>query len=127
MGMLTWLLQLPFSRRQRIAMKLRGEVSLEGFLNDISGSPFEREVALSVWHYLRSESVEPDFKPLADDSLIHLYGIAEEELDEDLILSLLSKHGIPIPDPETITAFGPVSTPRDVVRFLPHLKGDLRP
>ncbi|HEX8258479.1 MAG TPA: hypothetical protein VF589_12685 [Allosphingosinicella sp.] len=127
MGMLSWLLQLPFSRRQRIAMKLRGEVSLESFLNDISESPFEREVALSLWHHLRSQSVEPDFKPSPGDSLIHIYGIAEEELDEDLILSLLSKHGIPIPDPESITSFGPVSTPRDVVRFLAHLKRESRP
>lgn len=125
MSALDFIFQLPFSWRQRRAMETRTAITRDAFVNAAARTPFEAEVAAEVWQRLRHEAVTDDFRPLPSDNLGELYGIAEEELDEDLILSLISQFGVRVPHQNVIDAFGPVETAEDVVRFISYLRDGL--
>jgi len=108
----------PFSSRQRRAMQGRAGFERDAFVEDIASGAFEREIAEELWDHLMEFVCVDAFQPHPDDELGYVYGIDEEELDEDLLLKLLTDHGIPIPSAEQVRPFGPVSTPRKAVKFL---------
>ena len=78
----------------------------------------DRDAAIAVWEELKDSTHGNGFTPAPSDSLSSLFGIAEEELDEDLILAILQKLNVPIPDQEFVSAFGVVDTPLQVARFV---------
>ena len=74
--------------------------------------------AAFVWNTLQDFVVVPSFTPHPTDSLEAVFGIAEEELDEDMILTLLADLGISIPDQEDVSSFGVIDTPLQVALFI---------
>jgi acyl-homoserine lactone acylase PvdQ len=99
------LLRARFYSRQQKLIRLRGEVTAQSF-SAMFTDERERMVARMVWDHLRREAVVPDFRPHPDDRLLTVYGIAEEELDEDLILQVLRDLGAPTPRQASADAFG---------------------
>src|SRR3954451_21323817 len=118
MRLVMHLFAIPFGWRQRKAMASRANVSQEDFISALARNPFEREVAELLWLPLRDQASVPDFRPLPDDSLEKMYGIAEEELDEDILLSLMDRFRIAVPGTNQVKEFGAVESPRDVMRFI---------
>jgi hypothetical protein len=82
---------------------------------DQGGDP---DAAIAVWSRLRDWRYDENFTPYPKDSLGSVYGIAEEEKDEDLILSILKELDVPIPSQEAINDFGEVETPLQIARFV---------
>ena len=56
--------------------------------------------------------------PYPDDSSEHVYGLVDEDVDEDLVLRFLTECELPIPDRDFTEQFGVVDSPRRIVQFL---------
>ena len=112
------LVQFPFRRRQKAARKGRDGVTRIGFVEQLAEAAAEKRAAGLLWDLLVEAAVIDDFRPLPDDSLPELYGLAEEELDEDLILHILQAMELPPPCPAALSEIGEVETPRDVMRLI---------
>ena len=116
--MIQFLLGLPFSHRQRKLAASRPSIEKEQFVSMISLDSADRSTAEKVWDALATCRVDEAFAPYPDDSLEHVYGIAEEELDQDLIARILKDLDLPIPDREFTLRFGVVDSPRRVAHFI---------
>lgn len=58
------------------------------------------------------------FTPYPEDNLCHIYGIAEEERDEDMILEILQHLKMKPPSTEALGVFGAVDTPIQIARLV---------
>jgi hypothetical protein len=116
--MFRFLTGLPFSYRQRRLAGARPPISKEQFVSMISTESADRHAAEKIWESLIAERLDENLAPYPDDSLIHVYGIAEEELDQDLIARVLKELDIPIPDRDFTKQFGAIDSPRGVVHFI---------
>ncbi|MFC0132351.1 hypothetical protein [Massilia eurypsychrophila] len=67
------------------------------------------------------------FSPYPEDKLDWVYGIAEEELDEDLILEMLRKLKIKLPTSEALLALGPINTPIEIAHLVRRARTDMCP
>src|SRR5688572_24881227 len=112
------LVQFPFRRRQKAARKERHEVTRIDFVDQLAATPAERQAADLLWDLLVETAVVEDFRPLPDDSLPKLYGLAEEDLDEDVILSIVQAMNLSPPSPASLHEIGTMETPRDVMRLI---------
>jgi hypothetical protein len=118
--LLDWL-WLPLRRRQERLMRERGSLDAEAFVT-IAKDEFERRLLIRLWDYLRAEAVIHDFRPAVDDDLLAVYRLAEEEVDDDIILNFMTELGIDIPPQSEIDAFGPINTPRKIVQFMSEVR-----
>jgi hypothetical protein len=116
--MFTYLFGLPFSQRQRRLARNRPAMTKTRFVENIVSTGGDAAAAAFVWDRIISFCIEPGHSPYPDDSLAQIYGIAEEDRDEDIILKILEKAKLPIPDSKTIELFGEVDTPRRVAQFV---------
>jgi len=73
---------------------------------------------------LRAEAVIAEFKPHPEDSIENVFGLADEDEDENLILALLRRCGcrIPVPHSQEALNMGPVNTVCDLVDYLVRMK-----
>jgi hypothetical protein len=71
-----------------------------------------------VWDHVQPFIVVDEFLPSPEDDIRKIYGIDEEELDEDLILTLLERLSIPVPEKAEVSKFGEIKTLRDVIMFI---------
>lgn len=117
-GVLQSILALPFSRRQTQLAKVRAPLSEDEFATRISDDGGDREAAIFVYRKLSEWVYTKGFTPYPDDSLGRIYGIAEEELDEDLILEAFNALAVVPPGEEQLKAFGPVDTPLQVAKLI---------
>ena len=58
------------------------------------------------------------FTPYPEDQFGAIYGIDEEELDEDLVLAILEHVNVRPPTIEEMAPYGPVDTPAQVARLV---------
>lgn len=117
-GFLQKVLALPFSRRQeRLAME-RPRLSEDQFAKQVVDEGGDEEAAYIIRKKLCDWAYAGEFTPYPDDDLTRVYGIAEEELDEDLILAVLNELGVPPPNAEQLKEFGSVETPLRVARLV---------
>ena len=58
------------------------------------------------------------FSPYPSDRLLKVYGLAEEDLDVDVIMDILKRLNCRAPDQATVNAIGAINTPADIVRFV---------
>lgn len=70
--------------------------------------------AVALWNRLRDWTYVSDFTPYPTDSLGSVFGMAEEELDEDLVLAILQELNVPVPSKELVAEFGTADTPARV-------------
>ncbi|MEL6364516.1 MAG: hypothetical protein AAFR11_06725 [Pseudomonadota bacterium] len=118
MGFVAKLLMFPFYGRQKRLASKRPSLSEEEFVRRCSETSEDQPAASYVFRHLLEHTLHTAFTPYPDDCLEKVFGIAEEELDEDLILALLRDQQVPPPTDEDVRKFGPVRTPADVVAFV---------
>ncbi len=108
------LLEQPFAGRQRRLMLERETYSKSDFVRHFG---VEADIAEEVWNTLSREAVVEGFKPMPQDHLIEVFGLADEDLD-DLVLGLLQRFGCRIPTPPETAEMPPVRNVGDVVAFI---------
>jgi len=93
-------------------------MSADDFVAHIARAGGDTDAAEWVRRHLLEWTVAPGFTPHPNDDLHHLFGIDEEERDEDLVLALFEQLGLPAPTTELVARFGPVDTPLRVARLV---------
>jgi hypothetical protein len=116
--MIRSLLAIPFSIRQKRLAKTRRVITKRDFVSDIVSGGGDEVVAGMVWDAIHDFGIVGGFSPYPDDDLGYIYGISEEDLDEDLIMKIFHELRQPLPDSSFTEAFGPVDTPRKVSEFV---------
>jgi len=116
--MISFLLGLPFSYRQKKLAGERGRIDKPEFVSRIVAGGGDERAGEILWDALVSGCVSEGFTPYPDDSLGRVYGVAEEDLDEDLILRTLRELHIPIPDRDFVQSFGVIDSPLRVAQFV---------
>ena len=116
--MLRYILTLPWSERQRRLAAARPQMAREQFVNYAGTTELGRRAAGLLWDKLQARRVWYTFTPHPDDDLEDVFGLAEEELDEDAILDILKSLQVPIPNDYEIAMIGNVDTPRDIIRLI---------
>jgi hypothetical protein len=114
----SYVLGFPFAYLQRKLSSSRPAITEAEFIARIERAGGDSEAARLIWKELLDSWVNPRFTPYPEDDLLRVYGIADEELDDDLILETLRKLGLPIPDQQHILDFGPVSSPLRFAQFI---------
>ena len=75
-----------------------------------------------IWTHLEAWGLEPGFTPYPDDDLQAVFGIAEEELEIDLLGNLITRLSLPQPTTEMLREFGPLDTPLRVATLAKQLR-----
>jgi len=115
-------LGLPFSLRQKRIARTRIPMTDSEFVHQIVKQGGDRDAASAVWRKLKEWGYEDGFTPQPADSLSSVFGIAEEELDEDLVLDILKELNVSVPNREVVGAFGVIDTPLQVAKFVAHCR-----
>jgi hypothetical protein len=118
MKALRFIAQLPFSRRQRHALQSRDGVTRDHFVSELAADDIEASAAGLLWDKLVQAAVISDFRPMTDDNFLHLYGLADEDLDDDLISEILIKLNLPLPSATDLSLIGNIDTPKDFMKLV---------
>jgi hypothetical protein len=111
----------PFRGRQLRAMKARESYTKNNFQEQLSDAGGDNEVIEEVWAILTDHAID-GFKPKPEDNLQYIFGLAEEDLDEDVVLKLLEVYSCRIPNESELASMKPVDTVQDLVMFVSALK-----
>lgn len=117
-GIIQKVLAFPFGARQRALTRNRRPLSLFEFTEAIASAGGDPQAAPLIHEKLQDWIYQEDFTPYPDDSLGLVFGIAEEELDEDLIIDLFLQLDVPIPAEDEMMSLGPIDTAVDVARLV---------
>lgn len=112
------LLALPISLRQLRLARSRQALCEVEFVQQIADCGGDIDAAKILWRELKDWTCVDGFTAYPGDSLGSVFGMAEEELDEDLVLGILNELNIAIPSQEFVSAFGVVDTPLQVATFV---------
>ena len=118
MKSLRFIAQLPFSRRQGQALQGRDGVTREHFISELALDEVEASAADLLWDKLVQAAVVTDFRPKPDDNFLYLYGLADEDLDDDLIFEILSNLNLPLPSSSALSLVGNIDTPQDFMKLV---------
>lgn len=118
MSVLGFLLAFPVSYRQRVLAKQRPPMSKAQFVESIKETGGDAGVAAVVWDAIVDFGIEPGFSLYPDDDLLKTIGMAEEDLDEDVITATCQSLGRRVPTQDLVDRFGRVDTIRDVVQLI---------
>jgi hypothetical protein len=118
MAGLKFLLELPLVLRQRRLSSERPQMTRDQFVRETASTELGKLAAAQLWDKLSALKVHGAFTPHPSDSLLNVYGLAEEDLDVDIIMGILKKLSCAVPDQVTVDAIGAINTPADVVRFV---------
>jgi hypothetical protein len=118
MSAIDFLVQLPFSWRQRCVRAVREDMNRQQFVAALAENDLEERAAALLWEKLVEAAVVADFRPSPDDDLLRVYGLADEDLDEDIILAILIELEIGVPCPPVLERVGEIKTPRDVIQLV---------
>jgi hypothetical protein len=109
---------LPFSYRQRKLARGRDRIDKLEFIRRILAGGGDEQAGALLWDVLVSDWVVEGFTPYPEDSLGGVYGLAEEDLDEDLILRILREERIPVPGRHFVQSFGVIDSPLRLAQFV---------
>jgi hypothetical protein len=87
----------------------------------LSNAGGDSEVIEEVWTMLTGHAID-GFRPKPEDNLQHIFGLAEEDLDKDVVLKLLETYSCRIPNESELASMKPVDTVQDLVMFVSALK-----
>jgi hypothetical protein len=118
MSKIQFVVGLPFSIRQRRLAEIRAPLSKDEFTIRIASSEIGKKAADMLWCKLKESAMVEEFTPYPEDDLLHTYGLAEEDLDEDIILAIITCLGVSAPRPDLVRKIGPIRTPIDVIRLI---------
>lgn len=116
--MIKFLLGLPFSYRQNRLARGRPRIDKAEFISRVIAQGGDDRAAEAVWDVLVADWTSEGFSPYPEDSLGRVFGVAEEELDEDLVSRTLKDLDLPLPDREFTKQFGVIDTPLRVAQFV---------
>ena len=116
------LVYLPFSLRQRRLARTRRPLSEAQFASQIADRGGDAQAALAIWRHLSQWISADGFAPDPSDSLGSVFGISEEELDEDLVLGVFAELGLKQPTTALAFEFGRLDTPLRVAQFVAHCR-----
>lgn len=102
-------------------MKARESYTKNNFQEQLSDAGGDSEVIEEVWAILTDHAID-GFKPKPEDNLQYIFGLAEEDLDEDVVLKLLETCSCRIPNKSELASMKPVDTVKDLVMFVSALK-----
>lgn len=88
------------------------------FVQRITAEGGDRNAACLIRKRLLDWIYVSGFTPYPEDELSQIYGIAEEELDEDLILGILRHLKLNPPTAEALRALGTINTPIPAIQIL---------
>jgi hypothetical protein len=113
----------PFAGRQKRVMQTRSGLSKEEFTHMFSVREISPEIAGRVWDAVIDWCDIDGFTPHPDDDLGWLYGLGEEDLDEDIILALLEHFDCYIPTHDEMVSEGVTTrTVGEVVTFIDRMQ-----
>jgi hypothetical protein len=118
MSRLRYFFDLPFSSRQRRLAESRSPMSRDDFAAQLATNEFGRAAAGMLWEKLQERLCFEGFSPHPTDDLCRVYGLAEEDLDEDVILAMLNTLHCPSPGEDVLNNIGPINTPKDLIRLV---------
>lgn len=118
MKALDFVVQWPFSQRQRHALRSRNGITREDFVTELASGETEASAAGLLWDRLVEAAVIPNFTPSPDDDFLYIYGLADEDLDDDLIAAIFSDLGLALPSAAEIQPIGNIATPRDFMKLV---------
>ena len=118
MPSIKFLLEWPLSARQLGLASSRQPIIRERFVAELASTETGKAAADLLWDKLNDAKVCDEFVPYPDDDLLWTYGLADEDLDDDIILAILVAVTANIPDEPFLKRFGPVDTPRDIIRLI---------
>jgi hypothetical protein len=84
-------LQWPLYKRQRALAANRPVLTKNDFVGQISTTAIGRAAAELLWEELEALKVVDEFHPDPLDDLLKVYGLADEDLDEDIILAIIRR------------------------------------
>lgn len=99
-------------------MKSRASYTKEDFARFFEQQNVPQKILDEVWDAIMDVAVIDDFRPHPEDNLEKDFGLADEDLDEDVILALLHRCGCRVPSMEEMLKMDPVDTVGDLVTFL---------
>jgi hypothetical protein len=102
-------------------MKARESYTKNNFQEQLSKAGGDSEVIEEVWVILTDYAID-GFKPKPEDNLQYIFGLAEEDLDEDVVLKLLETYNWRIPNESELASMKPVDTVQDLVMLVSALK-----
>jgi hypothetical protein len=111
-------LEGPLLLKQRRLAADRPPMSKESFVDAVASTDLGRSAANMLWEKLAEITICDQFTPYPDDDLLKAFGLAEEDLDEDLILEIIKATGSVAPDRNMLANFGSVNTPSDIIRLI---------
>ena len=117
-GIVQKFLALPFSFRQSTLARKRHPISYSDFVSFVIQADGDAQAADLIFSKLQDWIYNEGFTAHPEDSLGMVFGIAEEELDEDIIFEMLVKLNIPIPTQQEVLAFGPIDSAVEVAQFV---------
>lgn len=117
-SLLQAILALPFSWRQRQLAAKRPPMKEGEFIDRILAVGGDAEAARFVRNELLDWVYVPNFTPYPDDSLSRLFGIAEEELDEDLIQQMFKSLAVALPPAGMFRHVGTLDTPSQLAKLV---------
>jgi hypothetical protein len=112
------LVERPLLLKQRRLAANRPAMPKEQFIDTIASTELGRSAASMLWRKLVEATICDQFTPYPDDDLLKAFGLAEEDLDEDIILDIIKATGSVIPDRSMLKSFGSVNTPSDIIRLI---------
>jgi hypothetical protein len=121
--MLRTLLGQPFSGRQKRLAESRPAMCEADFVSSIEQRNGDGQAARAIWQKLRDWCYDPSFAPGPEDDLEYVFGIAEEELDEDIILDIFKALRLEVPGEAEVKAFGDVDTPLRIAQLVAQSRG----
>ena len=116
--MIRFLLGLPFSFRQTRLANSRPRIDKAEFVLRVVSQGGDRRGAEILWDALVSNWANKGFSPYPEDSLGRVFGIADEELDDDLISHTLNSLELPLPNREFTKRFGEIDTPLRIAQLV---------
>lgn len=112
------ILTLPFSLRQQRLARERAALSGEDFVRKVVEGGGDPEAARQFHERLKDWICADGFTPYPEDDLGRVFGMAEEELDEDFLLGVFTEIGVVPPDRAQMARFGRVDTPLAAARLV---------
>jgi hypothetical protein len=114
---LKFYLGLPYTARQRSLSRSRAPMDKPAFVAEISAAGGDEDAAAFVWDNLSQYVFHGGYTVYPEDSFYHLFGIANEEVDEDIVLAYLEKSGLSVPLAQQ-AATGSVDSALEICRFI---------
>lgn len=108
----------PLARRQRKLALGRQSLTELDFVNQVSSNALGRAAASLLLRKLTERVFCEEFSPYPNDDLLLTYGLAEEDLDIDVVLDIIKTVKCPMPSREVLASIGPITTPHDIIRLI---------